>query len=216
MYAVELSDKNSISAPRDFFESELDDILDEMFLSVEHLKDSNDIIDEEHWNRKKNQIADIYKTVFDKKNRIPTLLEIMDEVFEINNELLFQLIDLEYNFGRYGEHSYYCSEFEHMDEEDVKERLEECWIEDINNTTGYGCDMEYLAFSLLTDLHCVFSIRECYFWPSEEWPEGCEILVNDCQNLLLKEWHTASLNECCVNIDEDENKIKLLIQIVSE
>jgi hypothetical protein len=208
LYAVEESKETQLCS---FYEGRLDELLDDMFLGESWIETPED------WERKEEKLMEIYQEVWTNelvtKTAVPELSDILDAVYDHNMEIQSEIVALDLEYGQYGERSFYVEDF-YDDKEDAQEAVEEAWENDLNIETNYMYNTDSLVLKILHKLKCSFLANEqtLHEFFCEDWPEGCDAVVGDCQNLLLPEWHLASMQEYEHSVTDEE---RILVQLVS-
>lgn len=172
---------------------ELDQLLDEMFLSEERIESKRE------WELKKQQLKEIYlDLLYDSEkpyhNSVPSLFDVVMAVNDYNENILIQIVGLDYNAGVNGTY-YEYAKMESEDGDDIMDMLYQCWCEDIEAGTTGGIDTECMITKMLHELGYSVSLEESIsgYYEYQDWPDGSVLYICDCQNLLIPEWHLESL-----------------------
>lgn len=197
-----------------YYEQQLDILFEQMFVGIDYENEDDDT-----YINKKELMKEIYHEVAstpNKKNHsgVPELNDILNAVYEHNMVLQYEIVELDMSYGAGSDRSYYYPEsYRNMNKKEIFDALAEAWEEDISNATEYCRATDELVIKLLTELKYSFRVNkgtELNEYFTEEWPEGCDVFVNDCQTLLFPEWHIESLQEYDHSM-ADEGMIKVLI-----
>lgn len=214
MYELGLRESVDIenSSLGEYYEAELNKLFDEMFLTESHIER------EEEWEKKRIKIGELYSEAMSSgiEYGIPDLYDVIVEVETYNSDIIWDIAALDYKYGRYSNMSYFGSEYydsQDYTDEEVMDELYSAWCEDVGNSTCYGEETICLISLLLSQLRYSFTAMECpHSYYNSCVSNDAVVVVNDCQNFLIKEWHLASLAHCGDIHEED----KLLTFVISE